>query len=82
MMKFGTLTGDFFANQCWSPRGQPAIATVYFISFIVVASFIIFSLFIGAVCGGMSESLEHFEEEDRRAKETEAARVAALADPK
>ena len=81
MMKFHTITGNFFANQCWSPKAQPAIATIYFISFIVVA-FIIFSLFIGAVCGGMADSLEHFEEEDQLKKEAEAVRVAALADPK
>lgn len=48
----------------------------------MLGGFILTSLFIGAVCGGMQDALEEFEEkeEDRRLKN--AARISAAADSK
>ena len=76
------MAGDFPANECWHPVGQPVVSIFFFIFFVLIASFIILSLFIGAVCGGMADAVEEFEEEERSAKDAEKARVAALEDPK
>ena len=79
---FSSIAGDFPANECWHSVGQPVISTLFVIFFVLIASFIILSLFIGAVCGGMADAVEEFEEEEKKAKDTEKARVAALEDPK
>jgi hypothetical protein len=63
-----THLGTFRQSECWHSKGQPAIATIFYISFVIIASFIVLSLFIGAVCGGMAEALDEFEAEDERAK--------------
>ncbi|MEL7473933.1 MAG: ion transporter [Planctomycetota bacterium] len=38
------------------PKAQPIIATIYFISFVITATFIILNLFIGVVLSGMDEA--------------------------
>jgi hypothetical protein len=47
-----TLAGNFPLNQCWHPKRQPVISCIYFMSFVLVAAYVMLSLFIGAVCGG------------------------------
>mmetsp|Transcript_856 Transcript_856/g.1796 ORF Transcript_856/g.1796 Transcript_856/m.1796 type:complete len:1273 (-) Transcript_856:158-3976(-) len=72
----GTLAGYFPANECWNPVRQPLVATAFFILFILIAAFVMLSLFVGAVCGGMSEALEGFKE----AQAAEEAKAAAEGD--
>lgn len=42
---------------CAHPMPQPLVATIYFVSFIVVATFCLFSMFIGAITLGMASSM-------------------------
>ena len=79
---FDSIAGNFPANECWHPAAQPVVSIFFFIFFVLIASFIILSLFIGAVCGGMADAVEEFEEEERKAKDAEKARLASLEDPK
>ena len=53
--KIQTPMGEFPTNECWSPVRQPMFSAIYFIFFELIAAFVIMSLFIGAVCGGMCE---------------------------
>ena len=55
MKIYKTSLGEFPANQCWSPVAQPFFSAVFFIFFELIAAFVILSLFVGAVCGGMCE---------------------------
>ena len=79
---FSSIAGDFPANECWHSVQQPVISIFFFIFFVLIASFIILSLFIGAVCGGMADAVEEFEEAERKAKDAEKARLASLENPK
>ena len=45
--------------------GQPAVSVFYFVSFTIVAAFVLLSLFIGAITMSMGESMEKQEEEAR-----------------
>jgi hypothetical protein len=47
-----TSAGNFYLAECWHPKAQPAITTIYLVTFILLAAFVILSLFIGAICGG------------------------------
>jgi len=51
--------------------GYPILTTVYFLSFIVIASFCMLSLFVGAVSMSMSESMEKMQEEKEEARKKE-----------
>ena len=66
-----TEYGDFPARDCWHPKRQPVIAIVYFVAFVLIAAFVVLSLFIGAVCGGMNDALETFKAQEQA--EVEAA---------
>ena len=44
--------------------GQPIIATFFFFSYVLISAFIVLSLFIGAVCNGMSDALVEFEKDE------------------
>jgi hypothetical protein len=71
-----TKAGDFPGLLCEHPNPQPFIAAVFFISFVLVAAFVIMALFVGAVCGGMYEALDDFklqEEEEAELREKELA---------
>ncbi len=57
-------------------NGRPVITTLYFLSFIVLASFCMLSLFVGAVSMSMSESMEKMSEEKEAARKS--ARRAQL----
>lgn len=61
--KIQTSLGDFPVAECWSPVAQPLFSAVFFIFFILVAAFVIMSLFVGAVCGGMYEAIDQFQEQ-------------------
>jgi len=79
----GTGFGYFYLNECWHPSSQPLFASFYFIMFVVVSSFVMLSLFIGAVCGGMSDAIEGFKAsekvEKKEREEKEALREAKIA---
>jgi hypothetical protein len=57
----GTEYGYFYYNTCWSPAAQPVFSVIYFVFFTVIAAFVMLSLFIGAVCGGMSDAMANFK---------------------
>lgn len=68
---------------CRNPNPQPVLASLFFISFIVLCSFVMLSLFIGAVCMSMNESMEELkamDEENQKAKafENNKKRMAML----
>jgi voltage-gated sodium channel len=50
---------------CTQPMAQPAVAIIYYVSVILLATMIILNLFIGVIMNGMQEA--HQEEEKRRA---------------
>ena len=60
-VRFQTQLGSFHLNECWHPRPQPLLSVVFFITFILVAAFVMLSLFVGAVCGGMSDAMDAFK---------------------
>ena len=60
------LFGAFRPYNCVQPMAQPVISAVYFILFVIIGCYIILSLFIGAVCGGMTEAIDKMREEKRR----------------
>ena len=70
----GTGYGYFFLPICWKPIAQPAFSTFYFISFVVIAAFVMLSLFIGAVCGGMSDAMGSFKDGEKIDKAMKEAR--------
>jgi hypothetical protein len=75
----GTQFGYFPMNECWSPKKQPMISTAFFILFILIAAFVMLSLFVGAVCGGMSEAMDAFKEEVNQALIARNAKVDEVA---
>ena len=72
----GTMAGYFYLPVCWNPKAQPALSAAFFILFVVIASFVMLSLFIGAVCGGMSDAMEEFKAKEKEEKEAKAAKDA------
>ncbi len=59
--RWHTQYGSYLANVCWKPRAQPGITAAYFIIFVFIGCFIILSLFIGAVTGGMCDAMSAAE---------------------
>lgn len=47
---------EVYSGRAIEPKAQPVIATVYFLSFVITATFIILNLFIGVVLSGMDEA--------------------------
>jgi voltage-gated sodium channel len=78
-----TNSGKFPLLMCWEPLRSPLVATIYFSTFILLAGFVILSLFIGAVNNGMTEAISEFNARytDRDARIQEAKEQAQL-DPK
>jgi hypothetical protein len=60
--------GNFPDRVCWHPTKSPIIAAAYFMVFVIIAAFIILSLFIGAVVGGMNDALDAFKQQEYAAK--------------
>jgi voltage-gated sodium channel len=58
---YQTKFGSFPLNVCWHPKPQPMLASVFFVSFALIAGFVMLSLFVGAVCGGMGDALDDFK---------------------
>lgn len=54
--------GGFPRRECWHPKRQPFVASLYFMSFFIIGAFVVFSLFIGAITGGMDEALAEYQE--------------------
>jgi voltage-gated sodium channel len=63
-VRFQTQVGSFHLNECWHPTPQPLLAATFFISFILIAAFVMLSLFVGAVCGGMSDAMDAFKAQE------------------
>jgi hypothetical protein len=78
-LKLKTLFGEFPDNVCWKPERNPLTSAVFFVMFVLVAAFVCLSLFVGAVCGGMSESIDAFKHEEaiQRAKRDAIVREIA-----
>jgi hypothetical protein len=58
-------------SECTQGVGRPVLTTLYFMSFIILASFCMLSLFVGAVSMSMSESMEKMQEEKEEARKKE-----------
>ena len=64
----GEVGGDDDAWEVWDgfhcnhPTTSHVVAPLYFVSFVVIASFVMFSLFIGAVTMSMSDSMEELKQ--------------------
>jgi Ca2+-binding EF-hand superfamily protein len=78
-----TLFGYFPIRDCWSPQRQPIVSTAFFVAFILIAAFVLLSLFVGAVCGAMSDALDAFKEQaeaERQARNASLQSEQALKD--
>merc|ERR1711998_406783 len=60
-----------------SNQGNPFVASVFFISFVMVSGLILLSLFIGVIGMGMQESVEQMQEENREKERQKAMDKAA-----
>jgi len=84
----GVFSNVFFDAKCTRSIRSPMLSTSFFLSFLVITSFVMLSLFIGAVTMGMAESMEaqekaskEFEAERRRMKNSEnESEIKALVD--
>jgi len=65
---------------CAHSREKPFLASLYWISFVVVASFVVMSLFVGSITMSMADSMKQLkkEEEEHRANMLRAKKVKAL----
>ena len=50
------VLAGLMTDRAYVPKAQPIIAVVYFISFVIIATFIVLNLFIGVVLSGMDEA--------------------------
>ncbi|MEM1185061.1 MAG: ion transporter [Planctomycetota bacterium] len=50
------ISGDFSGMPPAEPQGQPVVATIYFVSFIITGTMIVLNLFIGVVLTSMTEA--------------------------
>jgi len=58
---------------CKNPHGKKLAGALYFVSFIVIASLVMMSLFIGAVTMAMEESMEQMKQEQAEAEREKKA---------
>lgn len=72
---FDTVLGYFPEFACYAPQPQMVLSVVYFVFFILIAAFVMLSLFVGAVCGGMSEALDQMTEMEDKAKQKKAEKA-------
>ena len=77
-----TVLGNLPVNECWAPRRQPAVATIYYVSWIVVGGFVLFSFFVGAIVGGMNEALDEFKAQEKKESDDKAEKLANASNPK
>jgi voltage-gated sodium channel len=68
---------DDMAALCTSPRAQPLLAPLYFVSFVLVGTMIVLNLFIGVIMNSMQEASVELE----RTQELERSRAAGTASP-
>jgi hypothetical protein len=80
--KIHTDFGWFWNRVCWEPQRQPVLIVVYLVAFTVIAAFVMFSCFIGAVTGGMADAMDEFKEQEEKDKAKKASRLAEKEDPK
>ena len=71
--------GSFPKAICRKPQAQPKLAATYFVVFIFIAAFILLSIFIGAVCSGMAESMDEYRENAEKETQASEAKSRALA---
>jgi len=56
---------------CTHPQKNPLAAPIYFLSFVIIASFVLLSLFVGTITMSMNESMEEMRfEMEQKKKET------------
>lgn len=73
-----TALGNFPASECWSPSTQPLTASVFCVVFVLISAYVMLSLFIGAVCGGMNDALDDFKEAELNEKRNIEAKAEIL----
>lgn len=74
------LNDDGSRDMCIHPKEQPILATLYWISFVIVASFVVMSLFVGSITMSMTESMRQLkrEKEEQRVRVLREKKVKAL----
>jgi hypothetical protein len=77
-----TPYGSFYERVCWHPHRQAALSSVYFIVFVFVVAFVVFSVFIGAVTGAMAEAVFNFKDQEKMERDIKSRKRAKLEDPK
>lgn len=77
---FTALNPEGYRSMCAHPKKQPIFATLYWISFVIVASFVVMSLFVGSITLSMTESMRQLkrEKEERRVRMLREKKVKAL----
>jgi ABC-type sugar transport system permease subunit len=68
--------GRFPRWQCSRPEGNPVRAAAFFVTFSIIAAFVIISLFVGVITLGMFTALE--EQRDRKASAICAVLVLSM----
>lgn len=53
-----------FANLCTEPTKHPILATIFFVSFILLGTMVVLNLFVGVIMNGMEEAQEEHEREE------------------
>jgi hypothetical protein len=79
--KIDTLFGSFWLRECWHPRRQAVLSSVFHVCFVFITAFVVFSCFIGAVTGGMADAVEDFHQAEAAEKAKRAASQAEREDP-
>jgi voltage-gated sodium channel len=79
---FVLLTLENFPTYLDAAREVTPWATVYFVSYVLIAAFVVFNLLIGIIIGSMERAREQ-QDADDRAKQSDATaaaleRIAAL----
>lgn len=70
--------GSFRDRVCWHPRGHGSYAVAYFHVFAIFGGFILTSLFIGSICGGIQDALQEFAESEDRRRIRREAKTASM----
>jgi hypothetical protein len=79
--KIDTLFGSFWLRECWHPRRQAVLSSVFHVCFVFITAFVVFSCFIGAVTGGMADAISDFEKQEKEEKAIKSKQIAESIDP-
>jgi hypothetical protein len=67
----GSYQNVFFDSKCLTSTAKPVMSVLFFLVFLVVGSFVMLSLFVGAVTMGMNDSIEAQEAELKAAQKAQ-----------